>query len=163
MRQYLRIIPRMLLTGIALIMLLLLHVSCVKGDMLLFATAEDCGIAPLSAWTVSAPHAVVLQKTNARKQRAAKQALAKAGISDVCFLDFPPMKAAYRSADILEQKWATEANTASVASLLRRWKDDCIIYYASGAGEHQVLSSFADRCAGGANDPTCRKKKKQKM
>ena len=151
-------------TGLAcffLTVLLMLCVSCAKGDMLLFATAEDCESAPVSSWTVTAPHAVVLQKANGKKQKAAEQALKKAGISDVTFLNLTAVKEASRSEKTLEKKWATKANTAKVASLLRRWKDDCIVYYSAEEEVHSFLASFADRCAGGANDPDCRKTKKQ--
>ena len=140
---------------------LLLCAAIAKGDMLLFATAEDCESAPVSSWTAESPHAVVLQKTGEGKQKAAKQALAKAGISDVSFLDFPAVKAANRSLKTLEKKWGTAANTAKVASLLRRWKDDGIVYYAAAEEDRLFLSEFADRCAAGANDPSCRKKKRQ--
>ena len=161
MPRYLRTLFRMNLACVILAGFLMLGISCAKGDMLLFATAEDCETAPVSTWTVTAPHAVVLQKTGAAKQKTAKQALAKAGISDVVFLDFTAVKAANRTVKNLEKKWATDANTAKVASLLRQGKDDCIVYYASGEEDHEFLSSFADRCAGSANDPSCRKKKKQ--
>ena len=161
MPQYLRRLSRTSLACFFLTVLLTLCVSCAKGDMLLFATAEDCENAPVSSWTVTAPHAVVLQKASEKKQKTATQALKKAGVSDVSFLDFTAVKVANRSEKTLEKKWATDANTAKVASLLRRWKDDCIVYYASGEADHRFLASFADRCAGGANNPDCRKKKKQ--
>ena len=83
---------------------LFLCVSCAKGDMLLFATAEDCETAPVSSWTAENPHAVVLQKSNAAKQKAAKQALEKNGIQDVTFLDFTAVKEKNRSAATLEKK-----------------------------------------------------------
>ena len=129
MPQYLRRLSRTSLACFFLTVLLTLCVSCAKGDMLLFATAEDCENAPVSSWTVTAPHAVVLQKASEKKQKTATQALKKAGVSDVSFLDFTAVKVANRSEKTLEKKWATDANTAKVASLLRRWKDDCIVYY----------------------------------
>ena len=161
MMQHLRKISRTALACAALALLLALCVFPAKADMLLFATAEDCSSAPVSDWTVTAPHAVVLQKSGTAKQKAAKQALEKAGISDVTFLDFPAVKEANRSVKTLEKKWATEANTARVASLLRKNQDEGIVYYAAGETDMEFLSSFADRCARGANDPSCRKKKKQ--
>ena len=161
MPHYLRRLFRMSLFTVVLTGLLILYISSAMGDMILLATAEDCETAPVSSWSVNEPHAVVLQKTSEKKQKAAADTLKKAGISDVKFLDFPVLKAANRSVKTLEKKWGTDANTAKVASLLRQWKDDCIVYYASGEEDREFLVSFADRCAGGANNPACRKKKKQ--
>ena len=146
---------------ICIILAMLLHAPCARGDMLLFATSEDCETAVIAAEKLDSPHAVVLQKAGAAKQKTASEALKKAGVSDVSFLDFPMVKANYRSAETLEKKWSTDSNTARVASLLRQWEDDCIVYFASGEEDRRFLSSFADKCAGSANDPACRKKKKQ--
>lgn len=135
--------------------------SHARGDMLLFATAEDCEKAPVSSWTMNDPHAVVLQKAGKGEQKAARQALAKAGVNDVDFLEFSGVKAKNHTEEKLKKKWATSENTARIASLLRQRKDDKIIYYAAEAEDLRFLSWFADKCAGGANDPTCRRKKKQ--
>ena len=50
----------------------LLCFSRAKGDMLLFATAEDCEKAPVSSWTMNEPYAVVLQKTGKSGQSEAR-------------------------------------------------------------------------------------------
>ena len=139
----------------------LLCFSRAKGDMLLFATAEDCEKAPVSSWTMNEPYAVVLQKTGKSGQSEARQALEKAGVKDVLFLEFSGVKANNHTEDKLKKKWATAGNTARIASLLRQRKDENIIYYASEAEDLRFLSWFADKCAEGANDPAYRKKKKQ--
>ena len=139
----------------------LLFSACAKGDLLLFATAEDCEKAPASSWTLNDPHAVVLEKAAKGKQSAAKEALAKAGIKDVTFLELAAVKAKNRTTATLEKKWATKENTAKIASLIRQRKDGCILYYANAAEDLSFLSAFADKCAAAANDPSCRKKKQQ--
>ncbi|MBR6442325.1 MAG: phosphodiester glycosidase family protein [Clostridia bacterium] len=139
----------------------LLVSTCAKGDLLLFATAEDCEKAPASSWTLNDPHAVVLEKAAKGKQNAAKEALAKAGISDVTFLELAAVKAKNRTTATLEKKWATKENTAKIASLIRQRKDDCVLYYASAEEDLSFLSAFADKCAAAANDPSCRRKKQQ--
>ena len=123
----------------------LLVSTCAKGDLLLFATAEDCEKAPASSWTLNDPHAVVLEKAAKGKQSAAKEALARAGINDVTFLELAAVKAKNRTTATLEKKWATKENTAKIASLIRQRKDDCILYYA-GAEEdlHNVQRRPAD-------------------
>ena len=140
---------------------MLLCFTCAKGDLLLFATAEDCEKAPVSSWNLNGPHAVVLQKAAKGKQSAAKEALAKAGIKDITFLELAAVKAKNRTAAALEKKWATKENTAKIASQIRRYKDDSVLYYAGEGEDLNFLAVFADRCAGAANDPTCRKKKQQ--
>ena len=132
-----------------------------KADLLLFATAEDCEKAPVSSWSLDEPHAVVLQKAAKGKQSSAKAALKKAGVNDVVFLELPAVKAKNRTSAALEKKWATKENTAKVASQIRQHKDDCVLYYAGEAEDLKFLSGFADKCAGAANDPSCRKKKQQ--
>ena len=139
----------------------MLHGSFAKGDMLLFATVEDCEKAPVSSWTLNDPHAVILQKAGAGAQKNAREALQRAGIQDVDFLEFAGVKEKNRTETTLKKKWATSENTARVASLLRQRKDDGIIYYASDTEVLRFLAGFADQCAGGANDPNCRRKKKQ--
>ena len=114
----------------------LLCFTCAKGDMLLFATAEDCEKAPVSSWTMNEPHAVVLQKAAKGKQNAAKEALEKAGIRDITFLELAAVKTKNRTAAALEKKWATKENTAKIASLIRQRMDDCVLYYA---GEEEDL------------------------
>lgn len=152
---------RILYAGILLAGFMLLFLPCAKGDLLLFATADDCAAAPVSAWAPDAPHAVVLQKANAGKQKEARQAMEKAGIKETVFLNCPSVKASGRTAGTLKKRWATKSNTARVASLLRRWEDRRIIYYASGEEDLRFLSDFADLCARSANDPSCRNSKHQ--
>lgn len=160
MRQRLWKLFRMSLVCTILAGTLLLYIPSAKGDMLLFATTEDCEAAPVSDWETEEPHAVVLQKAGKAKQKAARQALEKAGISDVVFLEFASIKSKNRTPETLKKKWLTKENIAKVASQLRRHKDDRIIYFSAGKNEHSFLSSFADKCAQGANDPDCQKEKK---
>lgn len=140
---------------------MLLCFTCAKGDLLLFATAEDCEKAPVSSWNLNEPHAVVLQKAAKGKQSAAKETLAKDGIKDITFLELAAVKAKNRTAAALEKKWTTKENTAKIASLIRQHKDDCVIYYAGEEEDLRFLSAFADKCAAAANDPACRRKKQQ--
>lgn len=149
------------MTACAVLMGTVLQGSAAKGDMLLFATAEDCEKAPVSSWAMEEPHAVILQKAGTGAQKSARQALKKAGVEDIDFLELSGVKEKNRTEANLNKKWATTENTARVASLLRQKKDDRIIYYASGTEELAFLAGFADRCAGAAADPTCRRKKKQ--
>ena len=141
--------------------LVLLCVSGAAADLLLFATAEDCAGAPLSSWEADDPHAVILQKAGKDAQKAAREALEKAGVKDAEFLDLPAVKEKNRTAENLKKKWETADNTARIASLLRQRKDGRIIYYAAGGEDVLFLSGFADRCAAAASDPACRRKKKQ--
>ena len=90
-----------------------------------------------------------------------ERALKKAGVNDVVFLELPAVKAKNRTSATLEKKWATKENTAKVASQIRQHKDDRVLYYAGEAEDLKFLSGFADKCAGAANDPSCRKKKQQ--
>ena len=145
----------------AIAALVLLCVSGAAADLLLFATAEDCAGAPLSSWEADDPHAVILQKAGKDAQKAAREALEKAGVKDAEFLDLPAVKEKNRTAENLKKKWETADNTARIASLLRQRKDGRIIYYAAGGEDVLFLSGFADRCAAAASDPACRRKKKQ--
>ena len=140
---------------------LLLCFSGAKGDLLLFATAEDCEKAPFSAWQMQAPHAAVLQRANAGAEKAARQALRMAGVEEAVFLGFPGVKAKNRTAEALEKSWGTKAYIAKAASLLRQGEDDRIIYYSAAEEDHRFLSAFAGLCAAGANDPACRNEKQQ--
>ena len=144
----------------ALLAALLLCVSCAKGDLLLFTGTADCETAPLSSRTMSAPHAVVLQKADSAAQEAARRALAKAGVEAVDFLGLPAVNG-NRTAGTLAKKWAKPAAVAAVASLLRRYEDESIIWFAEQEAERLFLSGFAEQCAAGANDPDCRADKKQ--
>lgn len=160
MRHSFRNVFRILMICIALTGAFLC-VSRAKADLLLFTAAEDCEGAPVSSWALNEPHAVVLQKAGKAARKAAQQALERAGVEEIEFLELTAVKAKHRTAETLEKKWATQENTARIASLIRQKKDDRIIYYAAGEEDLRFLSVFADRCAGGANDPTCRRKKKQ--
>lgn len=144
----------------AVLAALLAAVSAARGDLLLFATAEDCAAAPVSGWTLDSPHAAVLQRSNASSQKAARRTMAKAGVTEVAFLDFPVVKEKNRTAETLEKSWATGDNIAAVASLLRQAEDDRVVYYAAAEEDYRFLASFADRCAAGANDPACRNSRK---
>ena len=143
----------------ALLAGLLLCLSGARADLLLFATAEDCETAELSGMAINAPHAVVLQKVNAAGEKKVRQLLKQAGVEAVEFLGLPGIK--NRTAGELKKKWATKANTARIASLLRQYEDGCIVYFAAKEQDRLFLADFADRCAAGANDPICRMEKKQ--
>ena len=143
----------------ALLAGLMLCLSGAQADLLLFATAEDCDAAALSGMTLNAPHAAVLQKVNAAGEKKARQTLAEAGVEEVEFLGLPGIK--NRTADALEKKWATIANTARVASLLRQHEDERVIWFAEKEQDRLFMADFADQCAAGANDPLCRMEKKQ--
>ena len=156
-----RIRPRLFLLCAALAWLTAAGASCAKADLLLFAAAEDCLAAPVSEWKAESPHAAVLQRAGAGEEKAARDALSAAGVAETEFLGFPGIKAAARTAETMEKRWATKENTARVVSLLRKWKDEKIIYYSSGEEELRFLSSFADACARGAGDPACRRTGKQ--
>lgn len=143
----------------ALLAGLLLCLSGARADLLLFATAEDCEAAELSGWTLNMPHAVVLQKVNAAGEKKARKALKQAGVEEVAFLGLAGIK--NRTAEALKKKWATKANTARIASLIRQHEDGCIVYFAANEQDRLFLADFADRCAAGANDPFCRMGKKQ--
>ena len=143
----------------ALLAGLLLCFSGARADLLLFATAEDCETAELSGIALDAPHAVVLQKVNAAGEKKARQTLARAGVEEVDFLALPGIK--NRTADALKKKWATKANTARIASLLRQHEDGRVIWFSGKEQDRLFLTEFADQCAAGANDPLCRMEKKQ--
>ena len=143
----------------ALLAGLMLYASGAAADMLLFATAGDCTAADLTDRTLDAPHAVILQAAKAADEKAARKALKEAGVEEVEFLKFSVAKPSI-TAETLEKLWAKKENTARVVSLLRRFGDDRIIYYAGSERDRTFLSAFAERCAAGANDPECRMEKK---
>ena len=141
---------------------LILGASGAKGDLLLFATVQDCLSARLKGKTLEAPHAAVLEAAKSKDRDKARKAMAKAGVKDTEFLGLGGVK--NRTAEALEAKWATKTNTARVASLLRQNQDNRILYYAENEQDRIFLSAFADMCAAGADDPGCwNEKNKGKM